>query len=221
MPNMYGKLAVASTLPKANPNCLVCGTAIATLSLDLATFTLQQLVAAVLKKRLAFVAPIVTLDAFMYEEGEDLDEEEREENAAHLPKALAALPGGGVQHNARVIVTDQLQDMTVTLVVQQAVRSAACGHARPSCRCAVVGEPSGSSSRRFWALVFFIRFLFGGSPTVCTLRFPRCIGFSRPIRDRKPACALQPRGGGLLFLMGARTEGGTLEYQLYPGRKYP
>lgn len=121
VPNRYGKFAVASALPKPNPSCLVCGKAVAVLCADLLTFTLRQLVGAVLKERMAFVQPMVTLENFMYEEGDDLDAEEQEENAVHLSKTLAALPGGGVKHNMRVIVTDQVQDMMVTLVVQQAV----------------------------------------------------------------------------------------------------
>ena len=32
-------------------------------------------------------------DGFVYEEGEDLDEEELEANAANLPKTLHSLPG--------------------------------------------------------------------------------------------------------------------------------
>jgi hypothetical protein len=112
---------IASSLPKPKPSCLVCGTAVAVLCADLFTFTLRQLVGSVLKTRMAFVQPMVTLENFMYEEGDDLTEEERDENEAHLSKTLAALPGGGMKHNMRVIVTDQVQDMTVTLIVQQAV----------------------------------------------------------------------------------------------------
>ena len=122
MPNAYGKLSIATALPPPNPACLVCGAAIAHVALNTATFTLAQLVDGVLKKRLAFVHPMVTLDNFLYEEGDDLDEDERAESAAHLPTALAALPGGGVRHGARVTVTDQTQDMTVTLVVQHEAR---------------------------------------------------------------------------------------------------
>ena len=32
-------------------------------------------------------------DGFVYEEGDDLDEDELEANAANLPKVLQALPG--------------------------------------------------------------------------------------------------------------------------------
>lgn len=119
--NQYGKLSSASALPPPNPHCLVCGAATATLFLDLNTFTLQDLVDQVLKKRLAFVYPIMTLDHWMYEEGEDLDEEEIADNAAHLGTTLAKLPGGGIVHNMRVSVTDASQDVQITLVVQHQV----------------------------------------------------------------------------------------------------
>lgn len=37
--------------------------------------------------------PTIMCDGFVYEEGEDLDEEELAANAVNLPKALQALPG--------------------------------------------------------------------------------------------------------------------------------
>jgi Ubiquitin/SUMO-activating enzyme ubiquitin-like domain len=154
LPNPYGKLSVASTLPPPNPKCLICGSATATLALDLSTFTLQKLVDLVLKKRLAFVSPIVTLENFQYEEGDDLDEAEREENAEHLPTPLAQLPGGGVAHGMRFAVTDTVQDMTVTLVMQHAVRahSGALSACAPQCCCVALPrcqrKGSAGSARR-------------------------------------------------------------------------
>ena len=58
-----------------------------------------------------------------YEEGDDLDADETAEHALQLPKALAMLPGGGISHNTQLCVTDQTQDMTVTLIVSHQVRS--------------------------------------------------------------------------------------------------
>jgi hypothetical protein len=100
---------------------MVCGRAIANVSLDTSKFTLGRFVGSVLKQRLAFVHPMITYDNFMYEEGEDLDEDEVAENAAHLPTALADLPGGGIRHNSSVSVTDQVQDMKVTVVINHQV----------------------------------------------------------------------------------------------------
>ena len=47
----------------------------------------------VLKGRLSVHQPTVMCDGFVYEEGEDLDEEELQTNAANLPKTLQSLPG--------------------------------------------------------------------------------------------------------------------------------
>lgn len=128
IPNVYGKLSFASAVREANPACLVCGHAVACVSLDLESFTLQQLVEGVLKKRMAFNHPMIVADDFLYEEGDDLEEDEVEENQRHLPCVLAKLPGG-MRHNDRLHVTDQSQDMKLTLVLQQAVCALACATA--------------------------------------------------------------------------------------------
>jgi len=47
----------------------------------------------VLKGRLSVHQPTIMCDGFVYEEGEDLDEDELEANAANLPKTLQSLPG--------------------------------------------------------------------------------------------------------------------------------
>ena len=47
----------------------------------------------VLKGRLSVHQPTIMCDGFVYEEGEDLNEEELEANAANLPKTLHSLPG--------------------------------------------------------------------------------------------------------------------------------
>ena len=49
--------------------------------------------AQVLKGRLSVHQPTIMCDDFVYEEGEDLDEDELQANAANLPKTLQALPG--------------------------------------------------------------------------------------------------------------------------------
>jgi Ubiquitin/SUMO-activating enzyme ubiquitin-like domain len=75
----------------------------------------------VLKKRLALVSPTVVADAFMYEEGADLDADETAENAAHRPVPLAALPGGGIRHGSLVAISDQAQAFEAQLVVSHRV----------------------------------------------------------------------------------------------------
>jgi hypothetical protein len=75
----------------------------------------------VLKKRLALVSPTLVADAFMYEEGPDLDPDEAAESAAFRPVALAALPGGGIRNGAIVAVSDQAQAFEAQLVVSHRV----------------------------------------------------------------------------------------------------
>ena len=101
---------------------MVCSHAIVTLCVNTATFTLGHFVDRVLKKHMAFNSPSIMAGDFMYEEGDDLDADEVAEHAAHLPTALSALPGGGITHTSQVSVTDQTQEMTVTLVVSHQVR---------------------------------------------------------------------------------------------------
>lgn len=47
----------------------------------------------VLKKHLGMHLPTISCGSFMYEEGEDLDEEEVKAHALNMPKALQCLPG--------------------------------------------------------------------------------------------------------------------------------
>ncbi len=75
----------------------------------------------VVKKRLAVNQPTLLCGDFMYEEGEGLEEDEVEAFAALLPKPLAALPGGGVQHNSVLMLSDQSQDFSVQLMVAHRV----------------------------------------------------------------------------------------------------
>ena len=49
----------------------------------------------VLKKHLGMHQPTIACSGFMYEEGEDLDEEEVQAHAVNLPKVLQSLPGNG------------------------------------------------------------------------------------------------------------------------------
>lgn len=77
----------------------------------------------VLKKKLALVEPTVRTDAgFEYEEGEGLDEDEVAANAAKLPIALAALPGGGLGQGVTAHVEDQVQEFKVAIEIVHKVR---------------------------------------------------------------------------------------------------
>lgn len=59
---------------------------------------------------------------FEYEEGEGLDEDEVASNAAKLPIALAALPGGGLGQGVTAHVEDQVQDFKVAVEITHQVR---------------------------------------------------------------------------------------------------
>lgn len=119
MQRPVGNRFLIQPLPLSEPNkeCMVCGTAQLQLSLDTATMTLAQFVSKVLKGRLSVHQPTIICDGFVYEEGEDLDEEEVAANAANLPKTLQSLPGGGVRHGSIVQVDDQAQHFKVSIVV--------------------------------------------------------------------------------------------------------
>ena len=130
-PNQYGKLSTVSQMPKPKPECMVCGHALACLFVDLQTFTFQNLLERVLKKEMAFAHPTVMCDNFLYEEGDDLEEDEVEEYAKLLPKTIATLPGS-IAHNTRLEVTDQAQNLKVTVVLQQQVWRRLCTSASPT-----------------------------------------------------------------------------------------
>ncbi len=76
----------------------------------------------VLKKRLAMNEPTIMAGGFLYEEGEGLEPDEAAANAALLPRALAALPGGGLGHGVLAAVRDQSQDVTLQLVIEHQAR---------------------------------------------------------------------------------------------------
>ena len=63
-------------------------------TLSLQSKTEKPVLLQVLKGRLSVHQPTIMCDGFMYEEGEDLDEDELAANAANLPKMLQTLPGG-------------------------------------------------------------------------------------------------------------------------------
>lgn len=76
----------------------------------------------VVKGRLAVNEPnLDSAGGFRYEEGEGLEEDEVEANAALLPRVLSELPGGGVVDGTILTLDDQSQCFNVDLVVQHRV----------------------------------------------------------------------------------------------------
>ncbi len=86
----------------------------------------------VVRKKLAVAQPTVMCEGFMYEEGPDLDEDEAEAFAAHLPKCLTDLPSGGIKDSSVVEVSDQSQQLSLSLLVTHQVHHVGCIRT-PSC----------------------------------------------------------------------------------------
>ncbi|KAK9789037.1 hypothetical protein WJX73_004094 [Symbiochloris irregularis] len=90
------------------PDCAVCGPALLTLHTNTHTATLGDLVSQVLKGSMGLSQPwSITCSDFMYEEDEDLEEDEADTYAALSPRPLKDLPGGGLGNGAVVSIADQ------------------------------------------------------------------------------------------------------------------
>jgi hypothetical protein len=88
-----------------------------TLTIDTTVATLQDLVAKVLKGRLGFNAPSVSVGPDpIYEEGEGCEEE----LADNLPLLLCNCPAGGIRQHSELTIEDFTQDMDVLIVVHHA-----------------------------------------------------------------------------------------------------
>ncbi|KAJ9508023.1 hypothetical protein QJQ45_021359 [Haematococcus lacustris] len=101
-----------------NPACLACGKALASLRVNLHTFTLSRLLDEVIKKRLAVNVPMLMAGGFMYEEGEGLEEDEVEAYRRMLALPLAQLPGGALAGGGLMHVSDESQAFTMDLLLQ-------------------------------------------------------------------------------------------------------
>lgn len=112
------RLLTPVTPAPPSASCRVCGGAEARIWCSLESFTLLDLVEGVLKKRFAMIHPTILAGGFYYEEGDDLDEDERAFNAAHLDKPLADLPGAGLTDGAVLEVADAAQNVTFKLRIR-------------------------------------------------------------------------------------------------------
>ena len=110
-----GYLLQPTQLPAPNPNCFVCRNAIISLALNTQEWTLDMLLARVIKKELGFGQPTILVGGdIVYEEGDDIDPSEY---AANLPKKLINLPSGGIGHGIVFGVEDFSQDLEVEVSV--------------------------------------------------------------------------------------------------------
>lgn len=84
-----------TTLADPNPKCFVCRNAQIYISIDTETWTLQEFVDQIVKKRLGFSEPTILIgDSQIYEEGEN---SQVEFFSVNLPKILVNLPCGGIK----------------------------------------------------------------------------------------------------------------------------
>ena len=90
-----------------NPKCYVCSKVTLELKLDVGEATLGFLVKDVLKKKLGFNLPDITVNAdLLYEEGDGLEPDEVATYERRLALRLQDLPGGGVRDNTMIDVED-------------------------------------------------------------------------------------------------------------------
>ena len=112
------KLITPVQCVKPNRDCSVCGSKPLVLQVNTAATTLKDVVDAVVKG--AWSIKNFTLSngrQFLYEDSEDLDEDEVEDNARFLGKLLRDLPGGAIINGTDVIVTDDDSSLKVPLFV--------------------------------------------------------------------------------------------------------
>jgi len=110
-----GFYLLPTSLPDPNPKCFVCKNAVINLSLDTAKWTLEMVLRRIIKKELGFMEPSLTIgSSIIYEEGEDIEEDEY---AAMVVKKLPDLPAGGVKHGTIIRIEDFTQDLEVEICV--------------------------------------------------------------------------------------------------------
>jgi ubiquitin-like 1-activating enzyme E1 B len=112
-----GLYLTASPLEEPNLNCFVCRNATMplTISVNDDKWTLKEFLARVVKKHLGFQEPTLMLEGdIIWEEGEDVDEDEYKGN---LVKTLTKLPCGGIQHGSVLEILDNSQDLSIQVAI--------------------------------------------------------------------------------------------------------
>jgi ubiquitin-like 1-activating enzyme E1 B len=101
-------------------SCYVCSKSQIILSIDVTVTTLKEFVIHVLKGKLGFNEPNITVDGSgLYEEGDDAEES----LADNLVLILDKCPGGGIVDGTLVTVDDFSQDLTVEIIVEHRARA--------------------------------------------------------------------------------------------------
>ncbi|KAL3907804.1 MAG: hypothetical protein SGARI_003359, partial [Bacillariaceae sp.] len=109
-----GLYLTAGALEGPNPNCYVCREATIPLAINVEEWTLEEFLARVIKKRLGFEEPSISIGADMiWEEGDGAEED----YMINLPKKLNALPCGGIQNGTVLEIDDNSQNLTIQVCV--------------------------------------------------------------------------------------------------------
>lgn len=104
-----------TSLPSPNPKCFVCRSSVIQLTLNTSKWSFESLIRRIIKKELGFTEPSVNIgSSIIYEEGEDIDEDEY---AAILGKKLIDLPAGGMTDGTMITVEDFTQDLEVEVCI--------------------------------------------------------------------------------------------------------
>lgn len=112
------KLITPVQCMKPNPDCSVCGSRPLVLTLNTATTTLKDVVDKVIKGTWSIANFTLSNGRqFLYEETEDLEEDEIEDNARFLGMLLKDLPGGAIVNGTDISVTDDDSSLKVPVFV--------------------------------------------------------------------------------------------------------
>ena len=115
------KLMVEEEMEPPSKSCFVCAKTTIKLRCDVHQRTLQELVNVLLKQKLGMVSPslyIGSTSTLLYEEGEDLDDDDVQRYASFMGRKLPDLPGGGIRHDVSLEVEDNATSLSCALLVE-------------------------------------------------------------------------------------------------------
>ncbi len=112
------KLITPIQCRQPEPDCVVCGSKPLMLEVNTAVTSFKDVVEKVIKGEWGLKNfTLSNSRQFLYEDSEYLDEDEVEDNARFLGKALRDLPGGAIVNGTDVIVTDDDSSLKVPVFV--------------------------------------------------------------------------------------------------------
>eukprot|EP01035_Chromulina_nebulosa_P019590 gene19590-25493_t len=125
-PTRKGVYLLPSNPDKPNEKgCCVCSTAILQLKVDTNSFIFNDFINKVLKAKLGFIRPSVTIgSSVIYEDLSDENSDDYEDEIQFYQKnlllTLDRCPGGGLHHDTSVFITDSVSNVKMNLIVKQA-----------------------------------------------------------------------------------------------------